>query len=162
MSDFLGSGSAAWALTAGLAGPVFSFVAIEGQVQSAEARQRAALANYQRVVLNAFRETNDALMGTLKRREEAGAQMRRVVSLREYARLSTLKFNNGYADYLEVLYAQNELFAAELAGVRTQVEATTQVVNVYGAMGGGWIDDAVQQAPQPQGMARTGLPVGTP
>jgi multidrug efflux system outer membrane protein len=162
LSDFLGSGSAAWALTAGLAGPVFSFGAIEGQVQSAEARQRAALANYQRVVLNAFRETNDALMGTLKRREEAAAQLRRVVSLREYARLSTLKFNNGYADYLEVLYAQNELFAAELAAVRTQVESTTQVVNVYGAMGGGWIDDAAQQAPQPREMARTGLPGAAP
>jgi outer membrane protein, multidrug efflux system len=162
LSDFLGSGSAAWALTAGLAGPIFSFGAIEGQVQSAEARQRAALANYQRVVLNAFRETDDALMGTLKRREEAAAQMRRVVSLREYARLSTLKFNNGYADYLEVLYAQNELFAAELAAVRTQVESTTQVVNVYGAVGGGWVDDAARQAPQPQGMARTGLPGTAP
>jgi multidrug efflux system outer membrane protein len=103
LSDFLASGSAAWALTAGLAGPIFTFGSIEGQVQSAEARQREALGNYQRVVLNAFRETNDALTGTVKKRAEAAAQMRRVVSLREFARLSTLRFNNGYADYLEVL-----------------------------------------------------------
>jgi outer membrane protein, multidrug efflux system len=157
LGDFLASGSAAWALTGGLAGPIFTFGSIEGQVQSAEARQREALANYQRVVLNAFRETNDALTGTVKKRDEAAAQMRRVVSLREFARLSTLRFNNGYADYLEVLYAQNELFAVELAAVRTQVEAYTQIVNVYGAMGGGWVGDAAQQAPQPSGLAQGGV-----
>jgi len=149
LGDFLGGGSAAWAVAAGLAGPIFSFGAIEGQVKSAEARQREALANYQRVVLGAFRETNDALTGTVKKRAEAAAQMRRVVSLREFARLSTLRFNNGYADYLEVLYAQNDLFAVELAAVRTQVDAYTQIVNVYGAMGGGWVDEAAQLAPQP-------------
>jgi multidrug efflux system outer membrane protein len=158
LADFLGSGSAAWALTAGLAGPIFSFGAIEGQVQSAEARQREALANYQRVVLNALRETNDALTGTVKKRTEAAAQMRRVLALREFARLSTLRFDNGYADYLEVLYAQNELFSVELAAVRTQVEAYTQIVNVYGAMGGGWLDDVALRAPQPKGLA--GAPAG--
>jgi len=149
LSDFLGSGSLAWAVTAGLAGPIFTFGSIEGQVLSAEARQREALANYQRIVLIALRETNDALTGTVKKRGEAAAQMRRVVSLREFARLSTLRFNNGYADYLEVLYAQNELFAVELAAVRTQVEAYTYIVNVYGAMGGGWVDEAAQLGPQP-------------
>jgi len=153
LSDFLASGSAAWALTAGLARPIFTFGSIEGQVQSAEARQREVLANCQRVVLNALRETNDALTGTVKKRDEASAQMRRVVSLREFARLSTLRFNNGYADYLEVLYAQNELFSVELSAVRTQVEAYTQIVNVYGAIGGGWVDAAAQMAPQPKGLA---------
>ena len=51
-----------------------------------------------------------------------------------------LKYDNGYAGYLEVLYAQNELFAAELSTVTTQVEAFAQLVNVYGATGGGWVD----------------------
>ena len=64
-------------------------------------------------MLTALRETNDALVGTLKNREQADAQAKRVASLREYARLSRLKFDNGYAGYLEVLYAENELFAAE-------------------------------------------------
>jgi len=154
LGDFLGSGSAAWALAGGLTGPIFSFGRIEGQVQSAEAVQREALANYQRVVLNAFRETNDALTGTQKKRDEAAAQTRRVAALREFARLSTLRFNNGYADYLEVLYAQNELFAVELAAVRTQVEAVTQVVNVYGALGGGWVDQASREAPAPRNLPR--------
>jgi len=36
-----------------------------------------------------------------------------------------------------------------LTALRTQVEAYTQIVNVYGAMGGGWVDEAAQLLPQP-------------
>ncbi len=147
--DVLTGPASAWTLAAGLTGPIFTFGLIEGQVQTTEAFQREALANYQQVIFNAFRETNDALVGTVKKREEATAQVRRVTALREYARLSRLRFDNGYAGYLEVLYAENELFSAELAAVRSQADSTTQLVNVYRAVGGGWVTEADRLAPQP-------------
>jgi multidrug efflux system outer membrane protein len=147
--DFLTGPASAWTLAAGLTGPIFTFGLIEGQVQTTEAVQREALANYQQVIFNAFRETNDALVGTVKKREEAAAQTKRVAALREYARLSRLRFDNGYAGYLEVLYAENELFAAELAAVRSQADQYTQIVNVYRAVGGGWVTEASKVAPQP-------------
>jgi len=150
LDDFLTNAATAGTAAAGLAGPVFTFGGIGGQVRSAEASQREALAGYQQVVLNAFRETNDALVGTIKKREESAAQTKRVAALREYSRLSRLKFDNGYAGYLEVLYAENELFAAELAAVRSQAERYTTLVDVYKALGGGWVDDAALQAPQPE------------
>jgi multidrug efflux system outer membrane protein len=148
--DFLTGPATAWTLAAGLAGPIFTFGAIEGQVQTAEGGQRVALAFYQQTVFNAFRETNDALVGTVKKRAESEAQAKRVAALREYARLSRLRFDNGYASYLEVLYAENELFGAELAAVASQAERYTQLVNVYQAVGGGWVDEADRLAPQPQ------------
>jgi multidrug efflux system outer membrane protein len=153
LGDFLSGPAATASVAAGLVGPIFTFGAIEGQVQSAEAARRAALASYQRIVQNAFREADDALTGTQKKRSAAAAQVRRADSLRAYARLTMLKYDNGYADYLEVLYAQNELFAAELSAVTAQVEAYTQIVSVYGALGGGWVTDAAGRAPLPQGPA---------
>ncbi len=149
LGNFLSGPATAWSVAAGLAGPVFTFGNIEGQVQTAEAAQREALANYQQVVINAFRETNDALTGTVKKREETQAQTKRVAALREYARLSRKRFDNGYAGYLEVLYAENELFNAELAAVRTQADGINQLVDVYKAFGGGWIDGPAAVAPQP-------------
>jgi len=146
---FMTGPASAWSVAAGLAGPLFTFGGIEGQVQSAEAAQREALAFYQLTVLGALRETNDALVGAVKKREESEAQIRRVAALREYARLSHLKFDNGYAGYLEVLYAENELFSAELTAVRAQYDRYTQLVGVYRAFGGGWLDEADKAAPQP-------------
>jgi multidrug efflux system outer membrane protein len=147
--DFLSGPAATWSVAAGLAGPIFTFGAIEGQVQTAEAFRREALASYQQVIFNAFRETNDALVGSQKKRAEAEAQAKRVTALREYARLSRLRFDNGYAGYLEVLYAENELFAAELNAVRSQADEYAQIVNVYKAVGGGWVTEADKLAPQP-------------
>ena len=71
-------------------------------------------------------------------------------ALREFARLSKLRFDKGVAAYLDVLVAENELFAAELAGVRLLADRYTQLVNVYQAMGGGWVDIAASATPTPQ------------
>lgn len=142
LGDFLSGPAAAWSAAATVSGPIFNAGAIAGQVKSAEAAERAAVASYQQTVLNALRETNDALVGTQKKNEEATAQVNRVAALREYARLSRLRFDNGYAGYVDVLYAENELFSAELSAVRAQAERYTEFVNVYKAVGGGWIDVA--------------------
>ena len=147
-SAFLTGPAAIGMIAAGLSGPIFTGGAISGQVRSAEAAQQEALARYQQTILNAFRETSDALTGSLKKREEAEAQARRVRALREYAALSRLRFENGAASYLEVLYADNELFAAELVAVSVLSERYTRLVDVYKAMGGGWVDEADKLRPQ--------------
>jgi multidrug efflux system outer membrane protein len=149
LGDFASSDAGTGSLAAGLAGPIFTFGDIEGRVSSAEAAQRESLAFYRQVVLNAFRETNDALVGVQKKREEYAALAKRVTALRRYAGLSRLRFDNGTASYLEVLYAENELFGAELAAVRTLSERYGELINVYKAVGGGWIDLADPLARQP-------------
>ena len=65
-------------------------------MQTAEAAEREALAFYQQTILTAFRETNDALVGSIMKREESEAQTKRVAALREYSRLSCCRFDNGY------------------------------------------------------------------
>jgi len=160
LGDFLSSGAGVVTLGAALSGPIFTGGAIEGQVFSAEAAQREAYEFYRQVILNALRETNDALVGTQKRSLESEAQRRRVVALRDYARLSRLRFDNGYAGYLEVLYAENELFSGELTAVRSNADRLTEYVNVYKAMGGGWIDEADKRAPKAQGFVEGGLEGG--
>jgi len=140
LSDFGTSAAASGTLAATLTGPIFTFGTISGQVASAEAGQREALAFYQQVIQNALRETNDALIGSQKKAEESAALDKRVEALREYARLSRLRFDNGTASYLEVLYAENELFGSELAAVRAQAERYAELINVYKAFGGGWLD----------------------
>ena len=148
--DFLTGPAAARLIAADIAGPIFTFGGIEGQVSSAEAANRQALLFYQQTILNAFRETNDALTGSQKKIEQVQLQTNRVEALREFARLSRLRFDKGVSGYLEVLVADNELFAAELASVGLQADRYTQLINVYQSMGGGWVDIATSMAPPPQ------------
>jgi multidrug efflux system outer membrane protein len=157
--NFLSGPASAWALAAGVTGPIFTFGAIEGQVRSAEAQQRQALTFYQQTILVAFRETNDALTGSQTKIEEVAMQRLRVQAVRDFARLSRLKYDKGVAGYLEVLVAENELFAAELASARVLAERYTQLVAVYQAMGGGWVDIANSVNPRPVDLAATAWPL---
>jgi len=106
------------------------------------------MAFYQSVVLNALRDTNDALVGVQKLREESDALTRRALTLRTYARLSRAKYEGGATSYIEVLYAENELFAAELNAVATLAQRHAELVNLYKALGGGWIDAADPLGPK--------------
>ncbi len=157
-SSLLTDPASAGLLAAGVTGPIFTFGGIEGQVSSAEAQNRQALLVYQQTILGAFRETNDALTGSQKKIIEVAFQDERVQALREFARLSTLRFDKGVSGYLEVLVAENELFAAELAAVRLLADRYIQLINVYQAMGGGWVDIAVSIAPSPLAMLAAQVP----
>ncbi len=150
---FLTGPASAWLIGASLAGPIFTFGGIEGQVFAAEAQRRQAIEFYQMTIINAFRETDNALTGSQEARAQFAEQTKRVLALREYARLAHLRFEKGIASYLEVLIADNELFSAELTSVQLLANQYTQLVNVYQAMGGGWVDIADSMAPKPQRMA---------
>ena len=156
--NFLTGPASVWLLAAGLTGPIFTFGAIEGQVRTAEGQKDAAVNFYQQVIFGAFRETNDALVGSRNKLEESELQATRVLALREFARLARLRFDNGIASYVEVLVADNELFAAELASVSTLADRYRQLINVYQAMGGGWVDVADSLTPKPQGIAAARAP----
>ncbi|MEM5420791.1 efflux transporter outer membrane subunit [Paraburkholderia ferrariae] len=145
--DFLSGPASLWSVAAGLTGPIFTSGAIGGQVQSAEAQKRQAELVYRQTVLGAFNDTNNALVSSQMTIEQTALQQQRVDALREYARFSRLKFEDGLIGYLEVLISENDLFSAELALANLQASRYNQVISVYQAMGGGWVDIADSRTP---------------
>ncbi len=139
LSTLFQSPSRAWNWNVPLNVPVFSAGAIGGQVEAAEAIQRQALIQYRQSIQTAFREVEDALIDQRRSREELDIQTRQVESLRTYARFARLRFENGYTSYIEVLDAERSLFDAELARAQTAGVLFQALVNLYKAMGGGWI-----------------------
>lgn len=122
--------------------PVFTAGAIAGQVKAAEAVREQNLIKYQQVIQQAFREVEDALIDQRKSREQLAIQKQQVEALRGYASLATLRYENGYTSYLEVLDAERSLFTAELGYTQTQGALFRALVNLYKSMGGGWVVEA--------------------
>lgn len=142
-SDGLFNGSSkAWEIGGDVLGPIFTFGTIEGQVKTSEAAQREALYNYQQTIISSFREVEDALVSTTKGRERQTAQSRRTRALENYLRLATYQYDAGTTGYLQVLDANRSLFSSQLDYVQTQTLALTSLVDVYRALGGGWVDEA--------------------
>ena len=108
----------------------------------AEAQQQEALLQYQKAIQTAFQEVDDSLVSLQKSREQLDAQGRQVEALRTYARLARVRYDNGYTSYIEVLDAERSLFNVEVSYTQTQGVVFTSLVNLYKAMGGGWVMDA--------------------
>jgi len=140
--DLFEGPSEIWSLGGDALAPIFTFGAISGQVKQAEAVQKQSLFQYEQTVLAALREVEDALIGTTKGREQLASQQRQVSALSDYARLARAQYEAGTADYLKVLDADRFLFSGQLSAVQTQAGVLTSLVNVYKAMGGGWVDEA--------------------
>lgn len=137
-SNLLLSGSSIWTLGFGLALPIFDGGRLGARTEQAEARQRQSLANYQKAVETAFRETADAISNLdLTSATETDLQVR-VAAARDALEISLTRYAAGYSGFLEVLDAQRTANDAELALVRNRQARLAFSVDLMKALGGGW------------------------
>ena len=150
LGNLFDGGSDTWRYAGQVTGPIFQGGANVGINEQADARHAALLANYQRTVRRAFADVDDALIATQKTTERTEAQRAQVEALRDYSRLSRKRFEGGYSSYLEVVDADTSLCNAELLYSQGQRDRLLAHVDLYKALGGGWVDSAAARAPQPQ------------
>lgn len=150
LDQLFDSGSDTWNYAGSVTGPIFQGGSVLGINRQAEAQHRQLLASYEKTVQRAFADVDDALIATQKTTERNASQRRQVEALRDYARLARKRYEGGYSSYLEVLDAEASLFNAELLYSQGQRDRLLAHVDLYKALGGGWVDAAAAQAPQPE------------
>ncbi len=131
-----------WSYAGSFTGQIFTGGAISGQVKQAEAVRKAALFNYELAIQNAFADVENALVARSKLMDQVHAQERLVKAGSEYERLARLQYNGGYSPYSTVLQAEQQLFPSELNYAQYRASLFISLVNIYKAMGGGWITEA--------------------
>ena len=139
LSNLFTDASKIWQYGGAINLPIFTAGQLAGQVQVAQAQQQQALFSYQKAIQNAFREVNDSLIDQDRTRAQLETQRQQVASLQQYADTARLRYDNGYTSYLEVLDAERSLFQAQLQYTQTQQTRLQAMINLYKAMGGGWV-----------------------
>jgi multidrug efflux system outer membrane protein len=127
--------------------PVLNATALGYQVKANEAKTRQALAAYQRTILSAFQDVENALIAVQKAREKREAQEQQVAALQSALGFAMQRYQGGRASYLDVLTAQRNLFTAELSLADTRRAQLTSIVQLYKALGGGWSPQAAEALP---------------
>jgi len=134
--------SETWFYGGALSQPIFTGGRLTYQEEKAEALKWEAFHAYQQTILTAFKEVNDVLIGHSKGIELLEVQKRRVKVLTDYLYLATLRYKEGETDYLNVLDAERQLFSAQLDWAAAQSYIFLTLVDIYKALGGGWVIDA--------------------
>jgi len=142
LKKLFSTASRVWQIGADVFQNIFTGGRLTGDLHIANAQKMEALYSYEQTVLNAFREVDDALVVQKQSRERIVIEERRVADIQQYLSLSWLRYYNGQADYLTVLDAQRELFRAQIDLTQAQGALFVSVVELYKALGGGWVLDA--------------------
>jgi outer membrane protein, multidrug efflux system len=62
--------------------------------------------------------------------------------LKEYLHLSWVRYYNGQTEYLTYLDAERHLYSGEISLAQAQGNVFVTLINLYKALGGGWVYDA--------------------
>ena len=106
--------------------------------KAAQAAWRQSVAAYKQTVVAAFHEVADALVGIDKIKKVREEQEKQVAALKEAAKLSRIRYEDGLSSYIEVLDADQQYYDAQVILARTQGSQLIYYVQLYRALGGGW------------------------
>lgn len=131
------SGTTAYGIGS-LAQPLFEGGRLRGQLQLSKAQKQEMVLNYQKTILGAFRDVSNALIAVNKERATREQQEKLVAAAEDATRLARVRYSGGATSYLEVLTTDSNLFTAQLNLTSAQQNEALTLVQLYGALGGGW------------------------
>lgn len=144
LSQLFSGPTRTWNFAGAIVGPIFRGGLIYGQVQQAEAATQAALLGYELAIQKSFADVDDALVSRQELIEQVAAEEREVKALRSYRDLAQALYDGGRESYTTVLQAEEQLFPAELSWAAERTALCVSLVDIYKAMGGGWVDSAAK------------------
>jgi multidrug efflux system outer membrane protein len=138
LTTFLGGSGAVWSVGSGLLQPIFQGGRLRRNLEAAQARFDAALAEYQKAALNGYREVADGLVSIQKLAEQRELREVGVAALQDASDLSRARYDSGLANYIEILTADQDLFQQQLLLAQVRGAELRARAELYRALGGGW------------------------
>ena len=135
-----------WNILPGLRWNLFDRSRIRSRIDVEEARAAQALVDYERTMLDALEEVENAMVAYGREQERRGRLEQAVDASRRAVGLVRTQYLTGLTDFQNVLDSQRTLFALgdQLADANGAV--VQHLVRLYSALGGGWDVDSVPAA----------------
>ncbi|MBS0641936.1 MAG: efflux transporter outer membrane subunit, partial [Proteobacteria bacterium] len=130
-----------YSLGPGVSVPLFEGGRLRATLQLRESQQQEAALIYQRTVLQAWREVDDALTAYQAQQARRDQLIQSVADNKRALALAQDRYATGIASFLDVLTAQRSLLLTQLELQRSTTIVSTNLVALYKALGGGWEKD---------------------
>jgi len=137
-NDWIKGINRVWSASPSVSWNIFDAGRIRSNIELQKAIQKETLLAYQKTILTAFQEVENALIAYAKDQQRHAALIDAVTANRKAVKLSTLLYTEGQIDFLNVLDAQRSQNSSEQALVISTRSLSTDLVALYKALGGGW------------------------
>ena len=122
----------------GLTQPIFNGRRIKTQYEVSQAQQEQALLQFKYALLVAGKEVSDAMYSIDAATEKISIKQKENDAYNLATDYSQELLDNGFANYLEVLTAQERALSSHLDLVAAKNNRLQAIVDLYEALGGGW------------------------
>ncbi len=126
---------------------------VEGQIDVEDARTAQALAVYEQTVLLAFEEVESAMTSFVQSQNQLEALERAVDAAQRASSQSVSLYSTGVRSFDSVLDSQRTLLNLEDQATAVRGEVTEQLIRIYKALGGGWMQTVADEAEDEAGAA---------
>jgi len=140
LSGLFKGGSGSWTFAPQINLPIFDGGSNRANLDLARIDRDIQVAQYEKTIQTAFREVADSLALRNALQGQVEAQTALVEAWIQSYRLSEARFERGADSYLEVLDAERSLYAAQQNLIGTQRSRISNLVTLYKALGGGWLE----------------------
>ncbi len=138
LSDLFTGPSATWSFSPQITIPIFDVGGTRARLDVSKISKRIEIANYEKAIQNAFREVANALAARSILDEKLKAQEILLNAQQKRFDLTTARYRQGVDSYLDVLLAQQDLYAAQQNLLQFQAARLLNAVALYRSLGGGW------------------------
>ncbi|MEO7051705.1 MAG: TolC family protein [Rhodanobacter sp.] len=137
-NDFGSPATRAWSLMPSISWPALNLRRVRANLHASESRADAARANYQRSILEAIEDIDNAVTGFNQQRVRVNHLIEQEAHSRRAAELARVRYQEGDTGFLELLDAQRTQLAAEDDLAQAESAINTRAVALYKSLGGGW------------------------
>lgn len=140
-SDWFSAQSRFWSIGPTISWPVFDAGRIRATIEIRNAQQEQALGQYEKSVLTAFEDVENALVNYGNEQTRYRSLLEAAAANRRALQMANDLYIQGLVPFLNVLDAQRTLYATESDLAQSEANMASNLVALYKALGGGWATD---------------------
>lgn len=144
--DFLAKGSRFWSFGPTVSLPIFTGGANDAKMEAARARYDEAVSDYRRTLLNAFRETEDALVDVARLAEQEQHLFEVNAAAERVYEFAKARYDGGLSSNLRVIIAERDALAARRDAARVRFSRLRAAASLALATGGGWHREEIEKS----------------
>ncbi len=122
----------------GITIPIFQGGQLKATLELRKAQQQEAAINYQKTVLSAWHDVDNALTAYQTEQARRDKLIQAVAQNQRALSLAQSRYQDGVADFLQVLTAQQNLLSTQQQLALATTNVSANLVALYKALGGGW------------------------
>jgi outer membrane protein, multidrug efflux system len=117
---------------------IFAFGKFRAKVQAKKYQQKQVLLNYEKTIISALEDVENALIAFFYEKSLLGENLKRLTAIKTTFKLNGNLLKSGLSDQQKYLQSENLFLDTKKTYINSQKDLINNLISLYKSLGGGW------------------------